>query len=107
MKTIALTSLVVSALMLGASCTVGPNYSRPQVPAAPVYRGADNAEVSSAKENSLGDQKWADVFREPELQTLIRTALEKNYDVQIAAQRILEQAAQVRITRSQQFPSLN
>jgi multidrug efflux system outer membrane protein len=38
---------------------------------------------------------------------LIRTALENNYDVRIAAQRILEQEAQVRITRSQQFPTLN
>ncbi len=49
----------------------------------------------------------ADVFHEPELQNLLRTALEKNYDVRIAAQRILEQAAQVRITRAQQFPTLN
>ncbi len=95
------------ALIFTASCTVGPNYSRPQVPAAPTYRGADNTEVSSAKENSLGDQKWADVFHEPELQNLIRTALEKNYDLRIAAQRILEQEAQVRITRAQQFPTLN
>jgi multidrug efflux system outer membrane protein len=107
MRTPLLTSCIVFALVVTAGCTVGPNYSRPQVPAAPTFRGADNTDVSSAKENSLGDQKWADVFREPELQNLIRTALEKNYDVQIAAQRILEQAAQVRITRSQQFPTLN
>jgi multidrug efflux system outer membrane protein len=99
--------LAVLTLLLSASCTVGPKYSRPQVPAAPAYRGPDNTEVSSAKENSFGDQKWADVFREPELQNLIRTALEKNYDVRIAAQRILEQEAQVRITRSQQFPTFN
>src|SRR4051794_10527202 len=106
MRTAAFAS-VIGLAVLTASCTVGPNYSRPQVPAAPTYRGADNAEVSSAKENSLGDQKWADVFREPELQTLIRTALESNYDIRIAAQRILEQEAQVRVTRSQQFPTLN
>src|SRR5947209_5991390 len=107
MRTQILASFAALALLLTASCTVGPNYSRPQVPTAPTYRGADNAEVSSAKENSLGDQKWADVFREPELQNLIRTALESNYDVRIAAERILEQEAQVRITRSQQFPTLN
>ncbi len=107
MRTAGFASFAALALLLGASCTVGPKYSRPQVPAAPTYRGADNAEVSSAKENSFGDQKWADVFREPELQNLIRTALEKNYDVRIGAQRILEQEAQVRITRSQQFPTFN
>lgn len=107
MRAAAFASLAAFALFVSASCTVGPNYSRPQVPAAPTYRGSDNTEVSSAKENSFGDQKWAHVFREPELQNLIRTALEKNYDVRIAAERILEQAAQVRITRSQQFPTFN
>lgn len=47
------------------------------------------------------------MFREPELQNLIRTALANNYDVRIAAQQVLEQQTQVRITRSQQFPTLS
>jgi outer membrane protein, multidrug efflux system len=94
-------------LILLAGCTVGPNYKRPQVPAAPAFRGADNAEVKTADKASLGDENWAEVFREPELQDLIRTALANNYDVRIAAQRVLEQQAQVRITRSQQFPTLS
>jgi outer membrane protein, multidrug efflux system len=94
-------------LILLVGCTVGPNYKRPQVPAAPAFRGADNADVSSADANSLGDQNWAEVFREPELQALIRTALTNNYDVRIAAERVLEQQAQVKITRSQEFPTLS
>jgi outer membrane protein, multidrug efflux system len=94
-------------LILLVGCTVGPNYSRPQVPAAPAFRGADNADVSSADAGSLGDQNWAEVFREPELQALIRTALADNYDVRIAAQRVLEQQAQVKIARSQEFPTLS
>ena len=55
---------------------------------------------------SLGD-RLEHVFPEPELQDLIRTALADNYDLRIAAERILEQEAQVRIIRAQQFPSLN
>jgi multidrug efflux system outer membrane protein len=47
------------------------------------------------------------VYQEPELQDLIRKALANNYDVRIAAQRILEQQAQVRITRSQEFPTIS
>jgi multidrug efflux system outer membrane protein len=94
------------ALLL-AGCKVGPNYVRPQVTAPPAYRGADNATVSSADPESLGDQDFARVFQEPELQQLIRTALENNYDVQIAAKRVLEQEAQLRITRSQLFPTVN
>jgi outer membrane protein, multidrug efflux system len=38
---------------------------------------------------------------------LIREALANNYDVKIAAQRVLEQQDQVGITRSQQFPTVN
>jgi multidrug efflux system outer membrane protein len=69
-----------------------------------VYRGADEAPVSSDATGSLGDEQWSAVYQEPELQDLIRKALTNNYDVRIAAQHILEQQAQVKITRSQEFP---
>lgn len=94
-------------LLLLAGCKVGPNYARPEATAPPVYRGADNAEVSSANKDSLGDQDWPKVFNEPELQELIRTALASNYDVRIAAQRVLEAQAQLKITRAQQFPTVS
>jgi multidrug efflux system outer membrane protein len=87
-----------------AGCTVGPNYKRPSYPTPPAFRGADETAVSTDAKTSLGDEQWASVYREPELQDLIRKALANNYDVRIAAQRILEQQAQVRITRSQEFP---
>ena len=98
---------LMGAVLLVAGCKVGPNYARPQVTAPEAYRGPDNAVKSSADPASLGDQDWAQVFHEPELQELIRTALTNNYDVRIAAQRVLEQQAQLRITRSQLFPTLS
>lgn len=101
---IKLSAAIVAVIVL-TGCTVGPNYQRPQIPAPPAFRGADNVNASSA--NSLADQTWAQVFGEPELQQLIRQALESNFDVRIAAQRVLEQQAQVRITRAQQFPAIN
>lgn len=99
-------SLLLSGALLLSGCTVGPNYKRPQVPAPPAFRGADGTAVSSSNAHSLGDQNWAEVFHEPELQQLIRTALSNNFDVRIAAQRVLEQQAQLRITRAQQFPTV-
>ncbi len=87
-----------------AGCTVGPKYVRPTYMAPPAFRGADNAPVVSDAKSSLGDEEWSKVYREPELQGLIRKALANNYDLRIAAQRILEQQAQVRIARSQEFP---
>ena len=94
-------------LAAAAGCTVGPKYKRPAYPTPPAFRGADDAAVISDAQGSLGDEQWAQVFREPELQDLIRKALSNNYDLRIAAQRILEQQAQVQITRSQQFPTLS
>jgi multidrug efflux system outer membrane protein len=83
---------------------VGPKYLRPSGATPTAYRSADEVLTSGADQESVGDQKWAQVFHEPELQELIRAALENNYDVRIAAERVLEAQAQVRITRSQQFP---
>jgi len=96
------------ACMIGllTGCNVGPKYVRPNVTAPPVFRGADDSAVSGDEAKSLGDEQWAVVYQEPELQALIRKALANNYDVRIAAQRILEQQAQVKITRSQQFPTV-
>ncbi len=95
-----------AALLTLAGCTVGPNYKRPQVPAAPAYRGADNAQVSSAG-GALGDQNWQQVFPDPELQELIRTALTNNYDLRIAAEHVLEQKAQLKIVHAQEFPQIS
>jgi multidrug efflux system outer membrane protein len=94
-------------LILLVGCTVGPNYKRPQVPLAPAFRGPDDTQVATTDKASLGDENFSEVFREPELQDLIRTALANNYDVRIAAQRVLEQQAQVRIAHSQEFPTLS
>jgi len=99
-------ALVVAQVTFVAGCSVGPRYVRPGYPAPPAFRGADNAPVSSDAKSSLGDEEWSKVYQEPELQDLIRKALANNYDLRIAAQRILEQQAQVRIVRSQEFPAV-
>jgi multidrug efflux system outer membrane protein len=97
---------IAAATLVIAGCNVGPRYNRPTVATPPAFRGADDASVVSDAQNSVADQQWSEVFREPELQALIRTALTNNYDVRIAARRVLEQQAQVQITRSQEFPQV-
>ena len=101
---LALAAIALSAL---AGCNVGPKYTRPNYTAPPAFRGADDAAVSSDAKGSLGDEQWSAVYQEPELQELIRKALVNNYDVRIAVQHILEQQAQVKITHSQEFPTLS
>jgi len=94
---IALVALVASA------CTVGPNYHRPAVSVPPTYRGAPASPPSTAA--SFGDEKWWEVFQDPQLQALIRAALKQNYDVRIAATRILQAQAQLGIARGNQLPT--
>jgi multidrug efflux system outer membrane protein len=57
-----------------------------------------------AQAESFADLKWFDVFQDPELQKLIRTALEHNYDLRDAVVRVQEARANLGITRSNQFP---
>jgi outer membrane protein, multidrug efflux system len=90
-------------LML-SGCLVGPNYHRPAVDAPAAYRAASDSQ-SMGSSPSLGDEQWWDLFQDPVLQQLIRTALQENYDVRIAASRVLQAQAQLGITRANQFPT--
>ena len=101
MKKLAL--LALSFVFL-AGCMVGPNYHRPPVSVPPTYRGAAPVAPAVAAE-SLGSEKWWQVFQDPVLVNLIHTAIAHNYDVRIAATRIVEAQASLGITRGNQFPS--
>jgi len=100
------TRVVVMALAgaLAASCTVGPDYKRPVLQTPAGFRGADSAAASPA---SLADTKWFDLFQDPTLTQLVNGALQQNFDLRIAAERVLQARALFRIQRSEQFPSID
>ena len=98
--------LILGAALL-AGCTVGPNYRRPVVTTPDAYRGAVSEEAQLPAAASLGDQKWPEVFQDEQLQRLIETALQQNYDVRIAAARILQAEAQLGVTRADQYPTVD
>src|ERR1700744_251248 len=98
---------VLLALLI-VGCTVGPNYKRPAVDVPGSYRQAlapDIAPASSAP--SIADEQWSTIFQDSTLQHLVQEALANNLDLRIAAQRVLEAQAQLGVTRSQQFPTVN
>ena len=94
--------LLLTIAVLLSGCAVGPNYKRSTANVPTDYRGAMPAQPAAA---SLGNEKWWDVYQDPVLTQLIHTALQQNYDVRIAATRVLEAQAQLGITRANQFPS--
>jgi multidrug efflux system outer membrane protein len=90
-----------------AGCTVGPNYNRPPGGSPGAFRGQTPDQSSDASTPSLGDERWWQVFQDETLQALIRTALDHNDNVRLAAARILEAQAQLGVTRADQFPAVS
>jgi outer membrane protein, multidrug efflux system len=94
-------------LLMFTGCLVGPDYQRPEYPAPEQYRGEGPGLPAKPSAQSFGEIKWFEVFKDPQLQELIRIALQENYDVKIAAQRLLAAREQITITRSPLFPQVN
>jgi outer membrane protein, multidrug efflux system len=93
---------LVAATLSG--CNLGPNYNKPAVSVPAAYHNADPQ--AQAQAASFADLPWWQVFPDPQLQSLIRTALKQNYDLLLAAERINAARDQVQITRSQLFPQV-
>jgi outer membrane protein, multidrug efflux system len=87
-------------------CKVGPNYRRPPVQTPAGFRDLGASPQAQAQAASYADLPWWQVFQDPQLQQLIRTALKQNYDLQVATERINAARAQVAITRSNLFPQV-
>jgi multidrug efflux system outer membrane protein len=96
---------ILAVLVLEAGCMMGPKYKRPTVDVPQEYRAP--APQQAAQASSLGNEEWWQVYQDPVLTQLIHTAIAQNYDVRIAAARVLEAQAQVGITRANQLPSAN
>jgi multidrug efflux system outer membrane protein len=96
-------SLLAAAVALAlAGCTIGPNYTRPELPVPVEYRGV----LAPQDAQSFADLNWAEVFNDPELKTVIQAALLNNLDLKIASARVEEYRARVRVARSYYGPEI-
>src|ERR1700675_1212905 len=100
-----LISVVLASSLVGG-CMVGPNYHRPVVQPPTAFRDLRESPQDRAQVASYADLPWWQVFQDPQLQDLIRTALKQNYDMQLATERINAERAQLAITRSYLFPQV-
>ena len=90
--------------LLSTGCMLGPNYQRPAVATPTTFRAPQP--LPSGQAESLADLKWFQVFKDQQLQDLIRTALAQNYDLRDAYTRVEAAHANLGITRSQQYPNV-
>jgi multidrug efflux system outer membrane protein len=107
-------AFVLAALALSfTGCMVGPNYKRPAVATPQQFRGAaagdasPNATPGAAAADSLAETKWFDLFQDDTVKQLVTNALEKNFDLRIAAERVLEARAQYGIVHANLWPTLD
>src|ERR1700756_587201 len=89
-----LSASLCSAVFTG--CTVGPNYHRPPVPAAPAYKQAHTqAAASTAPDIAWSD--WWKVFHDPLLDNLESQAADANRDIRIAVAHVDQAGAMARV----------
>jgi multidrug efflux system outer membrane protein len=108
--------LPVTFLLLVCGCKVGPNYARPTLDVPDQYRGLapsvpapsqTNQPSPSQATQNFGEEKWWTVFKDPVLEKLVREALANNYDLRIAATRVLQARDLVAIARADQLPQVS
>jgi len=90
-------------MVLLSGCMVGPDYQRPAVTTPDSFRGA-SAAIPPDKQ-SIAELKWFEVFQDEQLQELIRTALQQNYDLRDAVARVDAARANLGITQADQYPN--
>lgn len=107
MKRFVTAIIIVSLLAGGASGQKRKDEKKDEraaVATPDTFRGADA--TVPAEQTSVGDLRWFEVFKDEELQKLVRTATIQNYDLRAAVARINAARANLGLARSDQFPQL-
>ncbi|MFN3460325.1 MAG: efflux transporter outer membrane subunit [Oceanibaculum sp.] len=96
--------ILLSAALL-AGCTVGPDYSRPEVPISATYRHeAGWRSLSSAEAPPPG--VWWALYGDPDLDGLMRATADSNLSVAQAEARYRQALAQLRVSRAGALPQV-
>jgi outer membrane protein, multidrug efflux system len=80
-------------------CMLGPNFQKSQYAAPDTYR------FGTLNDTQPMNHLWWELFKDEVLDTLVRTALENNKDVQITAARIEAAKANIGYTKADQWPA--
>jgi multidrug efflux system outer membrane protein len=80
------------------ACKLTPDYERPLLDLPATW------EEQPAGGESIANLDWWELYEDPQLDFLLRTALAENKDRGVALARIVEAGAQVTVVRADQFP---
>ncbi len=96
-----LTAFVAGSLVL-SGCAVGPEYKREATPVSPLW----SVEQSRGTTTHEPAERWWTSFSDPELEKLVRHAVDANLDLKAAAARVEDARAERGIAASGLFPSV-
>ena len=98
---------LVLVCVIGAGCTVGPKYSRPQTAAQTTgsYQRAGTHKQDVSDFNDI--DRWWERFGDPPTVLLVREALAKNYDLKAAAARVLQAHAALAEAHGRRLPDVS
>jgi outer membrane protein, multidrug efflux system len=93
--------LVITALL--ASCMVGPNYRRPEVPVPSTWRQGEQPRVGVGIAPVTA---WWQTFQDPVLDRLVQRAVTANLDLKVATARVREARAIRGVTAADRVPTI-
>jgi NodT family efflux transporter outer membrane factor (OMF) lipoprotein len=107
-------AIFIAAAVLMAGCNVGPNYTRPSVPAAPAYKEQPPAEFKESngwQQAQPVDDKiradWWGIFDSAELNALEQQIDPSNQTLKAAEARFQEARALIQLNRSNLYPTIS
>ncbi|WP_273828344.1 efflux transporter outer membrane subunit [Pseudomonas sp. SBT1-2] len=89
-----------------AACTVGPDFQRPAGPRVEAWASPQKAAPSQVVTSPL-DERWWDVFNDPQLSALSRRVLTDNLDLQLATSRLQQSRAARQVITAERYPTSN
>src|SRR5215472_13136065 len=98
--------ILVLVFLALSGCAVGPNYRRPDAPAAPSWKEQPPWRAAAPKDG-LPKGQWWTIFGDSELDRYESQAIAANQTIEIARDQLQQARASARITRSGLFPQLS
>lgn len=100
---------IMSAAVIMSSCGLYNKYERPEVNTEGIVRDviSDTDTLAVTDTASFGNLPWREVFTDPQLQSLIETALANNVDMLNAALNVKMVEAQLKVAKLAFVPSFS
>ena len=102
MKALLKYSSILILLVFAVSCKVGPNRETPVVESDDLYR----YDSLSTAADTVVNLRWWEMFNDPVLNELVKTALDSNRDAKIAASRVAQARASLGFTKADMWPGV-